>query len=96
MVAEVTNERANCNKLGTYYKFEQYQQQEMKSNSIFLGKLLLKAQKKQDMLTFGGPWALWTTPWLRICPGVRYPSRLPSLLDCYSTRHSRSLMFLQL
>jgi len=47
MVAEVTNERANCNKLGTYYKFEQYQQQEMKSNSIFLGKLLLKAQKNK-------------------------------------------------
>jgi len=28
--------------------------------------------------------------------GVRHPSRMPSLLDCYSTRHSRSLVFLQL
>jgi len=25
----------------------------------------------------------------------RHPSRMPTLLDCYSTRHSRSLMFLQ-
>jgi len=44
MVAEVTNERANCSKLGIYYKFKQYEQQEMKSNSILFGKLLLKAQ----------------------------------------------------
>jgi len=28
--------------------------------------------------------------------GIRHPSRMPSLLDCYSTRDSRSLMFLQL
>jgi len=25
--------------------------------------------------------------------GVRHPSRIPSLLDCNSTRHSLSLMF---
>jgi len=28
--------------------------------------------------------------------GVRHPSRIPSLLGSYSTRHSRSLMFLTL
>jgi len=28
--------------------------------------------------------------------GVRHRSRIPSLLDCYSTRHSRSVIFLQL
>jgi len=28
--------------------------------------------------------------------GVRHPGRISSLLDCYSTRHSRSLMFSQL
>jgi len=32
------------NKLGTYYKFKQDEQQEMKSNSILFGKPLLKAQ----------------------------------------------------
>jgi len=28
--------------------------------------------------------------------GVRHPSRIPFLLDCCSTRHSRNLVFLQL
>jgi len=28
--------------------------------------------------------------------GVRHLNRIPLLLECYSTRHSRSLMFLQL
>jgi len=28
--------------------------------------------------------------------GVRYPSRIPSLLGCYSSRHSNSMTFLQL
>jgi len=31
---------------------------------------------------------------LTLC--VRHPSRIPSLLECYSTRHSRDLMFSQL
>jgi len=44
MVAEVTNERANCHKLGTYYKCKQYEQQEKKSNSILFGKPLLKGK----------------------------------------------------
>jgi len=26
IVAQVTNERADCNKLGTYYKFKRYEQ----------------------------------------------------------------------
>jgi len=38
------NESADCNKLGTCYTFKQYQQQEMKSNSILFGTPILKVQ----------------------------------------------------
>ena len=47
MVAEVTNERANCDKLGKYYKFKQYEQLEMKSKGILFRKPLLKAQNNK-------------------------------------------------
>jgi len=30
IVAQATNQTSDCNKLGTYYKFEQYEQQEKK------------------------------------------------------------------
>jgi len=35
-VAQVTNERTDCNKLGTYHKFKQYEQQEMINSSILV------------------------------------------------------------
>ena len=50
MVVEVTDERVTCNKLETYYKFKQYEQQEMKSNNILFRKPLLKAQNDNDKI----------------------------------------------
>jgi len=45
IVALLRNEKPDCNKLGTNYKFKQYEQQEIKINSILLGTPLLKTQK---------------------------------------------------
>ena len=67
VVGQVTNERPEGNTLGTYYRFKQYEQQEMKKEQDFVWNTAAPSTKGQDLLKIcGSHGPIRSPPWQRI------------------------------